>query len=88
VYNAANCKVMTIAVCEMQSEDTKVQCIMWREHNKLMRENSVERPNFKGFRRAVRKPAGMPSKSSMEVVTQRSLWRTESTLASSIRLHR
>jgi hypothetical protein len=28
VYDVAYCKVMTIAVCDMQSEDTKVQCIM------------------------------------------------------------
>jgi hypothetical protein len=30
VYDAAYCKVMTIAVCDMQLEDTKVQYIMWR----------------------------------------------------------
>jgi hypothetical protein len=28
VYDAAYCKVMTIAICDMQSKDTKVQCIM------------------------------------------------------------
>jgi hypothetical protein len=28
VYDATYCKVMTIAVCDMQLEDTKVQCIM------------------------------------------------------------
>jgi hypothetical protein len=40
---------MTIAVCDMQSEDTKVQCIMWRELNNLMATNSVQNTNFKGF---------------------------------------
>jgi hypothetical protein len=49
VYDAAYCKVMTIVVCDMQSEDTKVQCIMWREFNDLMAKNSVENTNFKGF---------------------------------------
>jgi hypothetical protein len=49
VYDAAYCKVMTIAVCDMQSEDTKVQCIMWRELNDLMAKNGVENTNFKGF---------------------------------------
>jgi hypothetical protein len=49
VYDATYCKVMTIAVCDMQSEDTKVQCIMWRELNELMRQNGVENSNFKGF---------------------------------------
>jgi hypothetical protein len=49
MYDAAYCKSMTIAVCDMQSEDTKVQCIMWRELNDLIRKNNVENPNFKGF---------------------------------------
>jgi hypothetical protein len=49
VYDAAYCKVMTIVVCDMQSEDTKVQCIMWRELNDLMVKNGVENTNFKGF---------------------------------------
>jgi hypothetical protein len=49
VYNVAFCKVMTIAVYDMQLEDTKVQLIMWREFNELMQKNGVENPNFKGF---------------------------------------
>jgi hypothetical protein len=49
VYDAAYCKVMTIAVCDIQSEDMKVQCIMWRELNDLMAKNGVENTNFKGF---------------------------------------
>ena len=40
---------MTIAIFDMQSENTKVQCIMWREFNDLMRKNDVENSNFKGF---------------------------------------
>jgi hypothetical protein len=49
VYDAAYCKVMTKAVCDMQLEDTKVQCIMWRELNDLMAKNNVKNTNFKGF---------------------------------------
>jgi hypothetical protein len=49
VYDATYCKVMTIAVCDMQSEDMKVQCIMWRKFNNLMKKYDVENPNFKGF---------------------------------------
>jgi hypothetical protein len=49
VYDVVYCKVMTIAVCDMQSEDTKVQCIMWRELNDLMAKNGIENTNFKGF---------------------------------------
>jgi hypothetical protein len=49
VYNVVYCKVMTIAICDMQSEDIKVQYIMWRELNNLMAKNGVENTNFKGF---------------------------------------
>ena len=37
MYDRAYCKIMTIAICDMQSNDTKVQCIMWREFNKFIR---------------------------------------------------
>jgi hypothetical protein len=45
MYDAAYCKVMTIAVCDMQSEDTKVQCITCVErtqqsHEKIRRGES------------------------------------------------
>jgi hypothetical protein len=40
---------MTIAVCDMQSEDTKVQCIMWKKLKDLMGNNGVKNPNFQSF---------------------------------------
>ena len=40
---------MTIAICDMQSKNTKVQCIIERELNNLMAMNSIENTNFKGF---------------------------------------
>jgi hypothetical protein len=49
VYDSAYCKVMTIAVCDMQSEDTAAQCIMWRSLNEVMAANGVANVNFKGF---------------------------------------
>ena len=49
VYDAAYCKVMTIAISNMQLEDTKAQCMMWRELNNLRAKNSVKNINFKGF---------------------------------------
>jgi hypothetical protein len=88
VYDAAYCKVMTIAVCDMQLEDTKAQCIMWRKLNDLMAKNGVENTNSKASWRTVHKPIGMLSKLSMAVVTQRFPWRTESALLSSSGLHR
>jgi hypothetical protein len=49
LYDVVYCKVMTIVVCDMHSKDKKVQCIMWRELNKLMRQKDVKNSNFKGF---------------------------------------
>jgi hypothetical protein len=49
VYDAAFCKVRTIAICNMQLEVMEVQCIMWKKLNKVMEKNGVEKPNFKGF---------------------------------------
>ncbi len=40
---------MIIAICDMQSEDTKAQCVMWRNLNEVMANNGVPNPNFKGF---------------------------------------
>jgi hypothetical protein len=87
VYDATYFKIMTIAMYDMQSEDTKAQCIIWKKLNKLMRKNGVEKPNFKASWWTVCKPTGMPSKSSMAMVTQRSPWKTKNTLASCNRLH-
>jgi hypothetical protein len=49
VYDSFYCKVMIIAICDMQSEDTKAQCVMWRNLNEVMANNGVPNPNFKGF---------------------------------------
>jgi hypothetical protein len=78
---------MTIAVCNMQSQGTIVQCIMWKKLNKFMKKNGVGKPNFKASWRIVRRPTGMLSKLSMAIMTQRSPWRTKSSLASYIGLH-
>jgi hypothetical protein len=40
---------MTIAICDMQFKDTEVECVMWRHLNKVMANNGVPNPNFKGF---------------------------------------
>jgi hypothetical protein len=29
VYDLVYCKVMTIAICDMQLQDTDAQCVMW-----------------------------------------------------------
>jgi hypothetical protein len=72
MYDAAYCKVMTIAVCDIQSEDAKVQCIMWRELNDLMRKTTWRIPTSKASWRTVCRPIGMLSESSMALVIQRS----------------
>jgi hypothetical protein len=36
VYDPVYCKVMTIAICDMQFEDIKVQYIMWTKLNEMI----------------------------------------------------
>ncbi len=49
VYDLGYYKVMTIANCDMQFEDTKVQQIMWTKFNETMLKQRFPKPNFKGF---------------------------------------
>ena len=49
VYDATYCRVMTIATCDMQSEDTEAQLVFWKNLNLVMEINGVAAPNFKGF---------------------------------------
>jgi hypothetical protein len=49
VYDSFYHKVMTIAICDMQYEDLEVQWVMWWNLNKVMANNGVLNPNFKGF---------------------------------------
>ena len=44
VYDTEYKKVMTIAMCDMQSEDTEVQVQFWRSLNAVMRRHGVETP--------------------------------------------
>ena len=49
VYDTTYCKVMTIACCDMQSEDAVAQTLFWENLNKVMADNGVHNVNFKGF---------------------------------------
>src|ERR1700738_1163803 len=49
VYDATFCRVMTIAVCDMQSKDTAAQIVVWKNLNAVMACHNVSQPNFKGF---------------------------------------
>ncbi len=49
VYDYFYCKVMIITICDMQFKDTKSQCVLWQNLNKVMVNNGVLNPNFKGF---------------------------------------
>jgi hypothetical protein len=40
---------MTIAVCNMQSEDAAAQMVLWKNLNDVMARHSVPEPKFKGF---------------------------------------
>jgi hypothetical protein len=41
--------MMTIAICDMQFEDTKAQQIMWTRLNDTMQKHGFPKLNFKGF---------------------------------------
>jgi hypothetical protein len=49
VYDNRYCKVLTIACCDMQSEDGATQVLFWENLNAVMAENGVPNVNFKGF---------------------------------------
>ena len=49
VYDSLYCKVMTIAVCDMQSEDCTAQVLFWRNLNSVVQRHGVDDIQFKGF---------------------------------------
>jgi hypothetical protein len=49
MYPATYCHVMTIAVCDMQSEDSAAQTVVWNNLNAVMARHDIPNPNFKGF---------------------------------------
>ena len=49
VYDSTYCRVMTIACCDMQSEDVDAQMVFWKNLNAVMKRHGVDMPNFKGF---------------------------------------
>jgi hypothetical protein len=48
-YDLIYCKVMTIAIYDMQFKDTKAQCIVWRNLNIIVKKKRLGMPIFKGF---------------------------------------
>ena len=49
VYDSTYCRVITIAVCDMQSEDVAAQSIVWKNLNVVMACHGVQSVNSKGF---------------------------------------
>ena len=49
VYDSLYCKVMTIAVCDMQLEDCTPQVLFWRNLNSVVQRHGVDDIQFKGF---------------------------------------
>jgi hypothetical protein len=49
VYDSAYCRIMTIAVCDMQSKDAAAQMVLWKNLNDIMARHGVPEPKFKGF---------------------------------------
>ncbi len=49
VYDPMYCKMLTIAICDMQSKDTEAQQLMWTKLNETMLKHKFPKPTFKGF---------------------------------------
>jgi hypothetical protein len=49
VYDSTYCRVMTIAVCDKQSEDVIAHMVLWKNLNDVMARHSIPKPKFKGF---------------------------------------
>ena len=49
MYDASYCHVMTIAVCDMQSEDVQTQLLFWKNLNAVASCYGVHNSKFKGF---------------------------------------
>jgi hypothetical protein len=49
VYDSTYCRVMTIAVCDMQSEDAAAQSVLWKNLNAVLTRHGIPEPKFKGF---------------------------------------
>ena len=49
VYNSTYCRVMTITVYDMQSEDATVEQMVWKNLNRIMAKHDMKNVNFKVF---------------------------------------
>ena len=49
VYDPSYCRVMTIALCDMQSKDVAAQMVVWKNLNAVVARHGLQNPNFKGF---------------------------------------
>jgi hypothetical protein len=48
VYDSIYYRVMTIAVCNMQSEDTTAQSVLWKNLDVVLARHGIPEPKFKG----------------------------------------
>jgi hypothetical protein len=60
-FNLAYCKVMSIAIYDMQSKDIEAQCILWRKLNATILKKGVANPNFKSMKQTMPKQIRMLS---------------------------
>jgi hypothetical protein len=49
IYDSTYYRVMTIAICDMQSEDAIAQSVLWKNLNVVVAKHGVPKPKFKGF---------------------------------------
>jgi hypothetical protein len=49
VYDSIYCRIMNIAVCDMQSKDAATQSFLWKNLNVVVAKHGIPEPKFKGF---------------------------------------
>ncbi len=80
VYDSFYYQIMTIIICDMQSKDTEVQCVMWQNLNKMWCSQSKPKDSWP----TTLKPIGMLFELSMVMEMQVSRWLTKKNLFFSI----
>jgi hypothetical protein len=61
VYDFAYCRVMTIAICDMQSEDAAAQMVLWKNLNDVMARHGILVSSSRDSWRTMLKRTGMLS---------------------------
>lgn len=75
IYNHVLHRVMTVAICDMQTEDADSQCLLWYNLNNLMKNHGISNINFKGSWQIVPMPMSLVFKGYLVMEIPKSPYR-------------